>query len=50
MAKCGWCKTKNLQKENGQEGKALENHKVPNTNKWCEGQSTAPGYQIRTKR
>ena len=51
MAQCGWCKTKGLEKatSNG-DGKGLETHTVPNSRRICEGQTTAPGYQQRTKR
>ena len=50
MAQCGWCKAKELQKQNGSEGVGLEPHRIPNTFKKCEGQSTAPGYQKREKK
>ena len=50
MAQCGWCKQKNLTRENGEDGKGLETHYIPNTRKQCNGLATAPGYQRREKR
>lgn len=50
LATCGWCKAKNIPKENGEDGKGLETHKIPGTYKTCQGQSTAPGYQRREKK
>lgn len=41
MARCGWCKTRDLEKVGKGGDSGLEPHKIPGTTRQCNGMATS---------